>query len=70
MNNSTATVPIWTNDNESERTLMKWKKLYNDAVILADSVMWMEPGGQRSHGMAVLLWDLTKLISRLEQGLK
>jgi len=71
MNNSTATVPIWTNDNDEEEiTLKKWRKLYNEAVILADSIMWMEPGGQRSHGMAVLLWDLTKLISRLESGLK
>ena len=71
MNNSTETVPSWSNANdENELTLKKWKKLYNEAVILADSVMWMEPGGQRSHGMAVLLWDITKLISRLEQGMK
>ena len=71
MRNSTETVPSWTSNNDEEEiTLKKWRKLYNEAVILADSIMWREPGGQRSHGMAVLLWDLTKLIARLEQGMK
>jgi len=67
MNNSTATIPIWTNDNESERTLMKWKKLYNETEILVDSLSWT---GHYKHPLGIMLWDLTKLIARLEQGMK
>ena len=67
MNNSTTTVPIWTNNNESERTLMKWKKLYNETESLVDSLMWT---GHHKHPLEVMLWDLTKLIARLEQGMK
>ena len=68
MRNSTETVPSWTSNNDEEEiTLKKWKKLYNETEILVDSLMWI---GHHKHPLEVMLWDLSKLISRLESGLK
>jgi len=68
MRNSTETVPSWTSNNDEEEiTLKKWKKLYNETEILVDSLMWT---GHHKHPLEVMLWDLSKLISRLESGLK
>ena len=68
MNNSTETVPSWSNANdEKEFTLKKWKKLHNRVELMVDSLMWT---GHHKHPLEVLLWDLTKLISRLESEVK
>ena len=69
MRNSTETVPSWTSNNDEEEiTLKKWRKLYNQVEILVDSIVVWENSSNRRHPMEVLLWDLTKLISRLERG--
>ena len=68
MRTSTETVPSWSNANdEKELTLKKWKKLYNQVELMTDSLMWT---GHHKHPLEVMLWDLKKLIARLEQGMK
>lgn len=64
---TTIPIPIWTNANEKERVLNKWKKLYKDTEMLIDAITWT---GHYKHPLEVMLWDLSKLITRLEQGLK
>ena len=71
MNTDTsATTPIWTNANEQERILDKWKKLYNETQELVDAMTWTGTGSHHKHPLEVMLWDIKKLIARLEQGLK
>ena len=68
MRNSTETVPSWTSNNDEEEiTLKKWKKLYNEVELMVDSIMWT---GHHKHPLEVMLWDVSKLIARLEGGLK
>lgn len=71
MTNDTSTTPIWTNANEQERILDKWRKLYHETELLIDTTAWFETGDNHyKHPREVMFWDLSKLINRLEQGLK
>jgi hypothetical protein len=71
MTNDTSTNPRRTVDNdEQERILNKWKKLYHETEMLIDAITWTGPRRGHKHPLEVMLWDLSKLITRLEQGLK
>ena len=66
----TSTAPIWTNANEQERILDKWKKLYNETQELVDARTWTGTGSHHKHPLEVMLYDIRRLITRLEHGLK
>ena len=70
MTNDTSTTPIWTNANEQERILDQWKRLYHETELLIDAMTWTGPRRGHKHPLEVMLWDVKKLINRLEQGLK
>ena len=46
-------------------TLTKWIKLRDD---LQETVDWQVDCGQHYNPMAVMLWDVKKLIERLEKN--
>lgn len=50
--------------------LDRWKKLYDETALLIDSMTWVDDKRGHKHPLEMILWDLTKLIARLEQGLK
>jgi hypothetical protein len=72
MTNDTSTNPrrTLTQDNEQERILDQWKKLYHETEMLIDAMTWTGPRRGHKDPLEVMLWDLSKLIARLEQGLK
>lgn len=63
----TSTNPRRTANNEQEPILDKWKKIYHETEMLIDAMTWT---GHYKHPLEVMLWDVNKLIARLEQGLK
>lgn len=67
---TTSTGIGWTQENEQERVLNKWKKLHDETQELVDAMTWVGTGSHHKHPLEVMLYDIKKLIARLEQGLK
>ena len=61
------TIGLETSNNE-EMILLKWKKLQNDTQELVDMMTWTGTGSHYKHPLEVLLWDINRLVERLELG--
>ena len=64
----TTSIGIWTPSNEEERILYKWKKLQQQTQELVD--IMIETGNHYKHPLEVMLIDINKLVTWLEQELK
>jgi acyl carrier protein phosphodiesterase len=66
----TSTNPRRTANNQQELVLDKWKRLYHDIELLIDIITWVDDKRGHKHPLEVMLYDVRRLITRLEHGLK
>ena len=52
------------------KVLDKWKQLYQETQELVDAMTWVDDKRGHKHPLEVMLYDIRRLITRLEQGLK